>query len=189
MIDDLRRDGLYRLPLVPWINEFAEYISARPRFEGHVASRPRSGIWHTQMQDVMGAPYFLDYAKSFTPLASEYFGEPACLWSLNAMHTDGNSPFIPSINGFHRDREAAKILVLFMFATNVDASAAQVLMLNHHDLGIWQAVWGPKGTAWLADTTALHMGLRSQVPRTLVWARFANCIPQSKHDEGLPDIV
>ncbi len=185
MIEELRRIGLCRLGIVDWIGEFIEFMSWKPKLPGHVENRPRPGIWHNRMADVMAAPHFLEFAKSFTPLASEYFGESAHLWSLNAMHTDQTAPY--GVNGLHRDREAEKILALFMFGTDVAKTGAQIL-LPEDDEAKSEWVWGPKGTAWLADPRHLHMGLLPQAPRMLIWARWANVVPAAKVDENLPDI-
>lgn len=185
---DLRRTGIARLGIVPWIGEFVEFMSWKPKMPGHVSSRPRPGIFHNRMQDVMAAPHFLDYAKLFTPLASEYFGEPARLWSLNAFHTDEKTPFVHGVNGLHRDREAAKMLALFIFATDVDVAGAQLFMPSDCS-DTMKMIYGPKGTAWICDPRNFHCGLLPSKPRTLVWARFANVVPAAKADENLPDIL
>ncbi len=192
MIDELRRTGIARWGVVPWINEFVDYLANCPRYPGHVRARPREGIFCNAMSDVIAAPYFLPFAKKFTSVASDYFGEPAHLWSLNAFYTDERTPYVGSINGLHRDREADKILTLFMFGTDVDKDGAQILAPNWFGPGPipqqWDAVWGRAGTAWLADTRNLHCGLLPQKPRCLVWARWANVVPLAKHSEQLPDI-
>ena len=183
-LEELRATGIARLGIVPWADGFLAHLAKAPRYPGHVNSRPRQGIWHNAMADVVRAPDFLDYAKSFTTTAGEYFGEPAHLWSLNAFYTDHTTPHIPSIHGWHKDREASKILVLFKFGTDTYMDGAQLLD-NGHAI---ESICGPKGTAWLADTTHEHCGRIPAYPRTLVWARFANCVPQAKTEEQLPDI-
>jgi hypothetical protein len=186
--DELRATGICRLGIVPWVGEFNEFMSWKPRMPGHVSSRPRPGIFHSQMKDVMAAPHFLGYAKSFTPLASEYFGSPAHLWSLNAMHTDEKTPYVPGVNGLHRDREADKILALFMFATDVEVTGAQLFMASD-DPDNMRMIYGPKGTAWICDPRNFHCGLLPRGPRTLVWARFADVVPAAKAAENLPDVL
>ena len=184
-LDGLRETGLSRLGVVPWADEFVDVLTLQPRRPGHVGSRPRPGVFHNSMADVMAAPHFLDYAKSLTPLASEYFGEPAHLWSLNAFCTDRDTPYIAGINGLHRDREADKILVLFVLGADTDVQGAQLFVTK---AGRAELVHGPKGTAWLADTTQLHCGLIPNGPRMIAWARWANVVPQAKSEEGLPGI-
>lgn len=188
MIEELRRTGLVRLGVVPWIEEFVAHLAKCERYPGHVKARPRDGVECHAMTDVMAAPYFLDYAKSFTPLASEYFAEPATLWSLNAFWTDERTPFLRGLNGVHRDREADKIVCLFILGTDANIEAAQ--LLAHDDSpSLWHAIYGPRGTAWLADTTHRHCGQLPTEPRMLCWARWAAPgIPLAKHTEQLPEI-
>ncbi len=184
-LEQLRSTGICRLGVVPWVGEFVDYLAACERYPGHVKARPRAGIWNNQMSDVMAAPHFLDYAKSFTPLASEYFGKPAHLWSLNAFYTDHRTPYIGSINGLHVDREADKILTLFVLGTDTGMDGAQVIA---NDFDQWGVIWGPAGTAWLADTRRPHCGLLPLKPRMLAWARWADVVPLAKHTEQLPDV-
>lgn len=187
MIEDLRRTGLARLGVLSWVKEFTDHLDGCEKWPGHVKARPRAGITCNAMSDVMAAPRFLDYAKSFTPLASEYFGEQATLWSLNAFYTDKDTPYIPSLHGLHRDREAPKILCLFMLGTNTASDGAQLLFPDQSDLHGWHAIWGIRGTAWIADTTMLHCGLLSQHPRMIAWARWsAPGYPPAFHVERLP---
>jgi len=188
MIEDLRRTGLCRLGVVPWIEDFTRYLDGCEKFPGHVKARPRAGIECNSMQDVMAAPHFLQYARSFTPLASEYFGEKAHLWSLNAFYTDKRTPFVPGIHGLHRDMEAEKILCLFMFGTPAGPDGAQVIVPKGY-ADQWEAICGPAGTAWLADTTRPHFGLHTEAARMLVWARWAAPgVPLARFAEQLPEI-
>ncbi len=185
--EELRRTGLARLGVVPWVKDFTDYLAKCERYPGHVKARPRDGISCNAMADVMAAPHFLDYAKVFTPVASKYFGEPAHLWSLNAFYTDEETPFIRGVNGLHTDKEADKILCLFMFGTQVWINGAQMFVPNVGP-DQWEAIWGPPGTVWLADTRNLHCGLLPTAPRMIAWARWANVVPLAKHSEQLPDI-
>ena len=185
MIDELNDTGFCALARVPWVGEFTGYLDTKPRWAGHVKARPRHGIFCNSMADVIAAPHFLEYAKNFTPVASKYFGEQAHLWSLNAFYTDADTPFIPGVNGLHCDREAEKILVLFMLGRDTGPDGAQLLMTRPHS---WAAMWGQAGTAWLADTTMPHCGLLPKKPRMIAWARWANVVPQAKFDEQLPEV-
>lgn len=184
-LEELCQTGLCRLGIMPWIGEFTDYLAKCEKFPGHVKARPRAGIWNNQMSDVMAAPHFLDFAKGFTPLATEYFGEPAHLWSLNAFYTDQSTPYIGSINGLHMDREADKILTLFMLGTDTSIQGAQMMTIDARQA---ELVYGPAGSAWLADTRAFHCGFLPTAPRMLVWARWANVVPLAKYSEQLPDV-
>ena len=186
MIEELRKSGLVRLGCVSWVGEFVDYLAGCEKYPGHVRARPRAGISCNSMQDVMAAPHFLQYAKSFTPLASEYFGETATLWSLNAFYTDEKTPFIPSINGLHRDQEADKILCLFVLGTDTPIWGSQLFA---KDPSWSRLVFGARGTAWLVDTTYPHCGFLGREPRTLAWARWAAPgVPLARFAEQLPEI-
>lgn len=137
------------------------------------------------MADVMAAPHWLAIAEAYKGVASEYFGSLAVLWSLNAFYTDDKTPFMRGVNGLHRDKEADKILALFMLCYDTPASGAQLVLGPD---GEFRGVYGPAGTAWLADTTNPHCGLMPTEPRLIAWARYADKLPQAFHDEGLPVI-
>lgn len=185
LIDSLRARGVARLSQIPWIDEFTEHLSKCVVHLGHVRSRPRHGIFCNSMEDVMAAPHFLEYARALTPIASEYFRAPAHLWSLNAFYTDESTPYIGSVNGLHRDREADKILVLFVLGYDTAIDGAQILVNDRYDGA--EVIYGPAGTAWLADTTCLHCGLLPRKPRMIAWARWApNERPAAAQAEQLP---
>jgi len=184
---ELRRTGLVRLPRVTWIDEFVSYLADKPKYPGHIKARPRPGIYCNSMADLLCAPHFLAFAKSFTPLVSQYFGERAHLWSLNAFYTDENTPYIKGVNGLHIDTEAPKVVVLFIFGSFVGLHDGVQIVANGPYA--WDAIRGPAGTSWLADTGQfLHCGLLPKTPRMIAWARFANVIPEAKFTEELPDI-
>lgn len=183
--EQLRLDGFLRLEPVLWIGEFVAHLRKCDRRMGHVAARPRPGIMCNSMEDVMAAPHFLDYAKGFTPLATEYFEKPARLWSLNAFYTDNNTPYIGSVNGLHRDTEAPQVLVLFVLGYDTAIDGAQILVNGSHQA---ELLYGPAGTAWLADTRHLHCGLLPRGPRMIAWARWADETPLAASVEQLPEI-
>jgi hypothetical protein len=187
MLANLRRTGLTRLGVMPWVDEFMAHLQGCERFPGHVRARPRAGIWNNAMVDVMAAPHFLDFAKSLTPLATDYFGEAAHLWSLNAFYTDAKTPYIGSVNGMHRDREADKILTLFMLGSDTEITGAQILVgKSEQDAAL---IYGKAGTCWLADTRHWHCGLLPLQPRCLAWARWANVVPMAAAAEQLPEVA
>jgi len=136
---------------------------------GHVANRPRPGIFHSRMEDVMAAPHFAGYATALTPTVSGYFGEPARLWSLNAFYTTRDTPYIPGLHGLHKDLEASKIVALFVLGYGTPLDSAQLHMRPD---GLLEPIYGPAGTAWIADQTHYHMGLIPSRPRMVAWARW-----------------
>lgn len=185
MITELKETGIARLGVLPFVGAFTEHLGACPRYPGHVKARPRLGVECYAMSDVLAAPYFLQLAQFIQPSVSLYFGSPAVLWSLNAFYTDEATPFMRGVNGLHRDKEADKILTLFMLCYDTPASGAQLVLGPD---GEFRGVYGPAGTAWLADTTNPHCGLMPTTSRLIAWARYADKLPQAFYDEGLPVI-
>ncbi len=184
-MSDLTQQGFMRLGIVPWIEETVDFLSTCKRWPGHIKARPRPGIECNAMEDVIRAPHLADYAKSLTPIVSKFFGEPAVLWSLNAFYTDRNTPYFPGLHGLHRDRGGDKIVALFVLGYDTPLDSAQLHMRPD---GLIETLYGPKGTAWLADNTQHHLGLIPSQPRLLLWARWAERLPQEFYTERLPAI-
>lgn len=191
-IANLRHYGVAKLGRVPWIDEFTAYLGSCPRYPGHVRARqPKPGITCHAPEDVIAAPHLLDYAKSLTPIVEEYFGGRAHLWSLNAFYTAPDAGYWRGLHGLHSDVSTSgnavgdKPLALFILGYDTPISGAQ---LHVRPDGLIQPLYGPKGTAWLADQTHLHAGLIPEKPRLLIWARWAEKIPQAFYDENLPVI-
>lgn len=189
-MSDLKQQGFVRLGVVPWIKDFVDYVDKCPRYPGHVmARRPKSGIECHSMEDVMAAPGLLPYAKSLTPMASQYFGCPAHLWSLNAFYTHPDAAYAPGLHGLHSDLNTGtageKLLALFVFGYDVPITGAQ---LHVRPDGLIEPIYGCAGTAWIADQSHLHCGLIPVKSRLLLWARWAEKIPPAFYEEGLPVI-
>jgi hypothetical protein len=185
----LKEQGLAPLPPAPFVHDFVDYLKDKKTRPGHVDDRPREGIWHFAMEDVMAAPGFLEMAKNLNRVASSYFEEPAILWSLNVYRTEPDTPHVRGITGLHQDGEAPKILTLFMLCGDTPPDAAQLFAPKHSDRpDRWYAMHGAAGTCWLADTSMPHLGL---IPRdrtrTIAWARWANVLPAAA--AGLPRIA
>lgn len=185
----LKEQGLAPLPPASFVRGFVEYLKDKKTRPGHVDDRPREGLRHYAMEDVMAAPGFLALAKSLNQVASSYFGEPAVLWSLNVYCTDPDTPHLRGITGLHQDGEAPKILTLFMLCEDTPPDGAQLFAPK--DRGRpdrWYAMYGTAGTCWLADTSMPHLGL---IPRdrtrTIAWARWANVLPAAA--AGLPRVA
>ena len=183
--EQLKNEGFARLPQFDHINEVVKYLNTCQKFPGHVNDRPRPGVYHNAMSDLIQAPYFLDYARSFADCASEYFGSEAILWSLNAFYTSSETPYIPSINGIHKDSEANKILTLFVLGYDTEIDGSQILLSTNGDS--FHAFYGKAGTAWLADTSRFHAGFLPKKERLLLWARWASELPNAAR--GLPKIA
>lgn len=190
MIAQLCRYGFARIGVVSWIADFVAYMDKCPRYPGHVkARRPKDGIECHAPEDVIAAPGLLPFAKSLTPLASAYFGGTAVLWSLNAFYTHPDAAFARGLHGLHSDQNTGtagdKLLALFVLGYDTDITGAH---LHVRPDGLIEPIYGPAGTAWLADQSHLHCGLIPEKPRLLLWARWAEKIPQAFYDEALPSL-
>lgn len=183
--NDLHNQGFARLGILPWIGETVAFLAKCQKYSGHIKARPRLGMECAAMEDVMVAPNFLRYAKSLTPIVSKHFGEPAILWSLNAFYTNRDTPYFPGLHGLHKDRGGDKIVALFVLGYDTPIDSAQLHMLPS---GLLEPIYGPAGTAWLADNTQYHMGLIPSRPRMLMWARWAEKLPKEFYSERLPSL-
>jgi len=184
-VSDLDQQGFARLGIVSWIDDVVAFLDTCRRWPGHITARPRLGLECNSMEDVIRAPRFLDYARSLTPTVSKFFGEQAILWSLNAFYTTKHTPYFPGLHGLHKDRGGSKIVALFVLGYDTPIDSAQLHMRPD---GLLEPLYGPKGTAWLADNTQYHLGLIPSQPRMILWARWAEKIPQEFYNEGLPSI-
>jgi hypothetical protein len=184
VLEALRRDGIVTVGQMPQWSAVKGFLDKRRRWPGHTRAMPAPWAECYSMEDCLRAPGFLDFARQFSALAAEYFGEPSILWSLNAFWTQPATFTTPSwkyINEFHRDAEAPKILTLFFFLTDVDEDGAHVFQKGTHNgagQGEEVTIAGPAGTAFIADTRGLHFGRKPAKPRLIAWARWANVWPQ-----------
>ena len=196
-IDVLRRDGIARV--YPSLGagqatELAAHLRAAPCYVGHVRvygdGVPRSfaetaamtDVWCHDMETVVLAPYVWDLAISLLPTAARYLGAQPRLYSMNAFWVRA-SEAVPrlGLQTFHRDHDDERFLALFVYGTDVlaEADGPPRFVLGSHDpdhlpIDCAPPVYGPAGTAFLADTRGLHMGVKptSPEPRLILWARW-----------------
>jgi hypothetical protein len=192
-LEKFDRDGIQIFDPVPWIDGYVDFLKSKPRYPGHVKAMPAAGAECNSMADVLEAPYFLAFAKSFTQAASSYFRDKAVLWSLNTYYTGPSSANVSYTMDLHRDSEADRLFVLFLFGTDVGEDGAHVYLKGTHRLDKNPAaaeairVYGPKGTAFVVDTRGVHCGLKPQNPRMISWARWVpGKLPDAFYSERLP---
>lgn len=225
MLESLRRSGIVRAPDLSLCREevlaLHEHLDQCRVWNAHVtpkateppvllpqalAERRWPMLCH-DMESVVVAPCLLELALGCWPIAREYFGEPAVLYSMNAFWTQpAPGPDYQDTHSWHRDGDDRKQLVLFLFGTDVDRASdgAHLYQAGTHRLSDGQlgrdfrapppevtvSVTGKAGTAFLADTGGVHMGLRpSSGPRLLLWARWGvSEPPQSYHWDRLSPV-
>lgn len=150
------------------------------------------------MRDVILAPHLFEAALELRELAQDYFdGERPLLYSMNVIWTQP-APGVPQYqdtHSWHRDGDDRKQLVMFMFGTDVGIDGAHLYQKGSHriadsDLGrdfrdpapeSIEAIYGPAGSVFLADTGGLHIGLRPRKHRMLAWARWGVSDPPESY--------
>lgn len=173
--------------------EIADYLRASPCYPGHVkvygdgVARPfdetaeMTDVWCHDMETIVLAPYVWDLAISMLPTVARYLDARPHLYSMNAFWTrPSDAPPRVDLQSWHRDQDDSKFLALFIYGTDVlnEHDGPHLFKVGTHlgkdDGGIVHPVYGPAGTAFLADTRGLHMGLKpiNRDPRLLIWARW-----------------
>lgn len=150
------------------------------------------------MVDIVTAPFFLETAIGMYDVANAYFGERPRLYSLNAFWTQpaGDAKY-KDTHEWHRDADDRKQMVMFMYGTDISHTTHGAHMyqkgthrIPDHALGraygappyeIVETVVGEPGTLFLSDTSGLHMGLRPDQPRLLIWARWGVSNPPESY--------
>lgn len=184
-VETLRRDGIVGLDAMAGASEMLAFLKTRPTYHGHVkgasvARRQEGNSTCWAPEDILAAPSFFEYVQAQAPLAQEYLGPAARLYSVNVFTTYPiEGPLNPDIQQWHRDRDDATFLALFVYLTDVLTPDAGVHLYQMgtqtgmaHGSGV-RDVLGPAGTAFVEDGRGIHMGVRpSHAPRTIAWARW-----------------
>lgn len=140
-------------------------------------------------EEVLAAPNYLTWALSGYDLAKEYFNEEPMIYSVSAFVTRPSQQFYRDTHDWHRDRDQSKMMVSFMYGTNIDQvedGAHQYETGSHLDQDRGEnyngykpsrpvkTVIGPAGTTFFTDPHGCHMAPRPKHrPRMLIWARWA----------------
>lgn len=204
--ETLNASGVYPLP-EPVLNA-AELAAIRGHlaqtvvYRSHVAKQAKElpkpfeqihgrGVWPMychHMHDVVRAPALLAAAIRFTPLVTDYFGEPALLFSLNAYWSQPSAQTHKSTHQWHRDEDDRKFLALMIYGTDVEAPEdgahcwlpgtqpdriAPGTPSVEYCAAHRQIVLGCAGTGFLTTGRSLHLGLKPTTrPRLMLWARW-----------------
>jgi len=151
------------------------------------------------MEDAVLAPHFFERAISTFDIAKDYFdGDFPFLYSMNVFWTQRNSvgPNYADTHWWHRDGDCKKQLVLFMYGRDilVPEQGAHLYQRGSHvsyersiathtedALGydfqkppneVIETFTGKAGTTFMVDTKGMHMGIRPDHRRLLLWARW-----------------
>lgn len=192
VIADLNVRGIVDVGYMPGAAEMLAYLETRPKHPGHVKGASvaahqagNSTCWAPE--DVLRAPHFFEFALALTSVAKEYLGQEPLLYSVNAFTTYPIAgPMNPDIQEWHRDRDDVRFLALFVYLTDVryaEEGAHLFKLGTHNGMGNGDGViLGHTGTAFLADTRGLHMGVRpTHRSRTMAWARWGISDPPASY--------
>jgi len=180
----LKRDGIAEVPgLTPvQVDTISDHLAGCPTYAGHVKREGTPRTWQSiccwDMHDLIVAPFFWEWALTFTPLAESYVDAPPVLYSMNVFESaPSDLPPHPGIEVFHRDRDDVRFLALFVYLTDVrSGDGSHLYQCGTQDGGRAtriSEITGPRGTAFLADTRGFHMGIRPRSsPRRIAWARW-----------------
>ena len=193
LVDVLRETGVVRIePLtLEQIGETLDWFDRQPVFhDAHVPQTARNrGEFDPQARDkidpateclccrteaVILAPYLLEHGLRYTDMAAEYLGvETPVAYSMNAFWTRPG-PTAPrwDIQEMHRDADDERFLAMFFFLSDVTDLADGPHQLEGPD-GQVRTIYGRRGTAFLADTSHRHMGLKpTRGERGIAWYRY-----------------
>lgn len=203
----LIRDGIARSPeYMPNPNNAVEWLKSKSCYNAHVKvysdKQPRRfwdisethSHWCHDMKDVLQIPGFFEYILNYMPLAKEYLGEQARLYSVNAYWSRPVEDVpIKDLQTWHVDKDDEKFLALFIYATDIhdfrDGPHCYKLGTHTGKLDVIRAVTGQAGTTFLTDPRGLHRGSQpKRGTRCLLWARFgvSNPPPSYIWDELSP---
>ena len=146
-------------------------------------AREECDVWCHDMATVVTAPYFWELGLSLFPTVAAYLetDEPR-LYSMNAFWARPSAAApMRDLQTFHRDHDDERFVALFVYGTDVlePADGPHRFVRGSHtfreDDGNNDSmnVYGPAGTAFLADTRGLHMGMKpTRGERLILWARW-----------------
>ena len=223
-LDELRVDGIwYPPPLAPAkVDDIAACLRRAPLYASHVSAKAtepptdyddavrRWPIFSPQMEPLILAPHWFEYALSFFDMAREYFGAFPRLYSFNAFFACPLvGPLYTDTQAWHRDGDDTHQFTIFMLGSDVmkaedgehlyqrgthlidDDHLGRDWRETPKDTSIIEHVLGQRGTVILVDTQGLHLGTRPMTkPRLLVWARYAvSNPPASYHWDSLKPVA
>lgn len=199
VVERLSADGISLVdPLTSGeVADICSYLSNCEVYNGHVQAKAdkmlpnpdaaqlaRWPMFTTHMHDIIMAPHMFEAALDSYPIARAYFQEAPLLYSMNVFWTHPSHEVYHDTHGWHLDGDDRKQLVLFVYGTDVNAAeeGAHLYQIGTHrqnrsDMAprpgqVIRQMLGPAGTAFMSDTTGIHVGIRPNKLRMLMWARW-----------------
>lgn len=192
IIKELRTHGFSPLTAVNWIGDTNAFLHLWPVYlDAHVPQTARNmdqtdrtfARSHAALSECICvptaaailAPHVIEFGMELTEVASEYLDRnPAAVaYSMNAFWTrPGPKGTRPDIQEFHRDQDDDRFLTMFIYLTDVMTIEDGPHEMQGPD-GVSRYIYGPAGTAFLADTSNLHRGLKPTTKeRGIIWYRW-----------------
>lgn len=229
VVDVLRHDGISGAPGLSLSREQAAAITQHVKdsvcTDHHVfgaggRTAPAGDVWGDADWPVLGlapdvamrAPHYLTWALSGYEIAADYFGEEPLIYSTNVFVTQPSPRQYRDTHGWHRDRENPRMLVMFLYGTDVispDDGAHLYEAGSHCDPDGGEnyngyqptrpvrTITGLAGTTFFIDPHGVHMGMRPTTrPRLLIWTRWCAAsstagaqgpVPRALVGDGYPD--
>lgn len=171
-----------------WVQETNNWLLSRPVYrDAHVPQTARNRDEDTvsrdearecdrlcvHTHDAVLAPHLWELALSLTDVVASYLGrDPPVCYSANVFWTRPGTEAYPDIQEFHQDHDDEKFLGLFVYLTDVLERADGPHEIRGPD-GVEREIYGPAGTAFLADTSWPHRGFKPTCgERGLAWFRW-----------------
>lgn len=190
---ELRKTGIARVGAIPaddlaalngWLLSQPVYAEAhvpetarrggRGRIDRTAPAARSASVVCLDLRDALVAPGLLELALGLTDAVAAYLErDPPLAYSTNAFWTRPAGGIRDDIQAFHRDADDTRFLALFVYLTDVfDDADGPHQMIGPN--GETRAIFGPAGTAFLADTRNEHCGLKPTrgEERGIAWFRW-----------------
>lgn len=125
------------------------------------------------LSDAIQAPFLLERALELTDAVAAYLDcDVPAAYSANIFWTRPGKNVRPDIQESHRDLDDVRFVVMFTYLTDVLADQDGPHIIEGPD-GNVRPIYGRAGTAFLADTSNLHCGLKPlREERGIAWWRW-----------------
>lgn len=195
--DKLRRDGVARVTDFDMTGSLAAaarryHFATCPMYQGahtvhHSDKRPVPWVDVTAevscatQEDTLRAPGLLELGFLVWPVVYDYLGAEARLYSANAFWTRPGAHVRPDIQEFHTDPDDTRFVALFVYLTDVLKPEDGAHQIKDRFGGV-HTVLGPAGTAFLADTSQPHRGIKPTTgERGIAWLRWGVSNPPAAY--------
>ena len=123
---------------------------------------------------IVNCPHLIKPALDYADLAEWYLGQEPVVYSANIWWSFPGGRVEPVVQGWHRDVDDTKFLVIYFYLSDVDADGAHL-----YKSGV---ITGPIGQMFIEDGSELHKGNHPKKrPRLAAWVRFGVSEPPDSY--------